>query len=419
MPRYKKKVTRASKAKKLGRLARALRYGGSLAGGAAGGLLGYGTAGSSVGRNAGASLSKWLGAGDYSLKSNTLAAGSSVAAMHSENQTIRVTHKEYLGDVFSAITPGDFSRRSYNIQPGNRDTFPWLNLLATNFSEYEIKGMVFTFKSNSGDAFTSTDSSTGSVMMMTQYRANENNPDNKQEMLQAYWSNSAKPQENFVHAIECDPAENPFAIRYIRNSTDDIGNDVLFYDHGKFHIATVGFQGSNVNCGELWVSYDIELKKPRQRGLETPPMAYFHASSVGVGATISDPIPGDFNTVLATIANPFITTTSVTFPKGLAGRFLVIYALRGTPVAFARGPSFTADANINFVNGWINQGSSNFNTAGNDPKGEVFSHQLIDIIDPNLNAVLGCAGSPGALPSTPTAFDFYFIQVPDLDVSFQ
>ena len=41
------------------------------------------------------------------------------------------------------------------------------------------------------------------------------------------------------------------------------GSDRRLYDFGNFQIATIGLQGTSVNVGELWVTYEIELFKPK------------------------------------------------------------------------------------------------------------------------------------------------------------
>lgn len=388
-------------------------------GGLGGGYLG-GVAGNAV-----ASLGKRiLGLGDYTITQNSLMAASptGIPEMHGDGQTIVVRHKEYLGDVFSSSTARAFSTRTYKINPGNSETFPWLSQLATNFSEYELRGMVYYFKSNSGDAFTSTDNSTGSVMMCTQYRSNASVPDNKQEMLQQYWSNSAKPQEDFMHAIECDPAENPFKIKYVRATTSSSGDTELFYNHGQTTIGTVGFQGTNVNCGELWVTYEIAFKKPIQRALETPKMNYFHATATAPGSiTTAQPTLGGFTTLLSTIGTVDFNAdgVTVTLPRGLSGRYNVQYTIRGTSTASVRAPVITIVTNINNVNGYINNTSSNIRTDGTGTKSEALGLWMIDIVDPNVRAVLQFNTGGGVLPTTPTDADLYIVQVPDLDVSYQ
>jgi hypothetical protein len=39
--------------------------------------------------------------------------------------------------------------------------FPWLSNIAQNFESYKLRGLVFEFKSMSGDALTSTNTALG------------------------------------------------------------------------------------------------------------------------------------------------------------------------------------------------------------------------------------------------------------------
>ena len=65
------------------------------------------------------------------------------------------------------------------------------------------------------------------------------------------------------HPIECDPKVTAQEVLYIRSTGVPDGDDQRLYDWGNFQIATSGFQGASVTIGELWVTYDIALIKPK------------------------------------------------------------------------------------------------------------------------------------------------------------
>lgn len=50
---------------------------------------------------------------------------------------------------------------------------------------------------------------------------------------------------------------------YVRSGMVPTGQDIRMFDLCKFQIATNGLQGTNVNVGELWVTYQVAMIKPK------------------------------------------------------------------------------------------------------------------------------------------------------------
>jgi len=218
-----------------------------------------------VGAEAGRLFRELTGFGDYKVRTNSIVTGvayDSLPRFSPMKDGTRLRHREYLGDVITSGNPGEFDITTYPIQPGVRATFPWLSQLAENFDEYTIHGMVFEFKSNSYDALASTNTASGTVIMTTQY--NVLNPPflNKVGMEQYEFTCSDKPSKSFLHPVECARIETPTSVLTTRTATPSTG-DLRLFDWGNFNIATVGMQGTSVNVGELWVTYDITLYKPK------------------------------------------------------------------------------------------------------------------------------------------------------------
>nr|WBO25603.1 coat protein [Sclerophthora macrospora virus A] len=249
-------------AKQLTLLGQALRSLGGLGGGAVGGLLGNPLVGANVGSSLGAAISRWLGSGDYKVSQNSLVsrASTSIPMMHKADQKIMVRHREFVMEVRSAI---NFSvQRTFPLNPGMSQSFPWLAKLASSFQQYSIKGMVFHYVPTSGSAISGTNNALGSIMLQTSYRANDSTPQSKVECLNEYWACESVPSETFAHPIECNPKENPFQVQYIRTGAVPAGDNVLLYDLGLTSIAVSGCQVDGVTLGDLWVTYEVELSKP-------------------------------------------------------------------------------------------------------------------------------------------------------------
>jgi hypothetical protein len=310
----------------IGLLGRALRGLGGLGGGAIGGLIGMPQAGAAVGHDFGAAVSRWLGAGDYTTSQNSILARASqgIPAMHKNNQSVTVRHKEYICSINGST---NFTvQRELTINPGLEATFPWLAPIARCFQEWELKGAVFHYVPTSGTAISSTNSSLGAVMMQTTYRAGDTAPTSKVELLNEYWASESVPYEAFIHPLECDPRENPFNVHYVRSGSEGVVEPLL-YDLGTTFICTQGMQSDNV-VGDIWLTYEVELKKPLITSAVT-------ASPLCLGALYSTVTDSDFfsGSKVTLIGNLPVTATArtVTLPIGTSGVFLFMCAARADP----------------------------------------------------------------------------------------
>jgi len=195
------------------------------------------------------------GAGDYTVRVNSISKGSPVAQFGPD--CIRITHKEYLGSVSGSTT---FVSTRYAINPALPGTFPWLAPISSRFEQYRINGMVFEFVSTSSNSLNSTNTALGRVVLATQYNSLAAPFSNVTQMLSTQFSNYGKPAQSLMHAIECAPGQVPNELYYCRSSNVFTGDQRL-YDLGEFTIATEGMQAV-ADIGGLWVSYDVTLCKP-------------------------------------------------------------------------------------------------------------------------------------------------------------
>lgn len=173
-----------------------------------------------------------------------------------------VRHREYIGDL---LTSQAFANNSFELNPGLESTFPWLAQIAQQFEEWVPRGIVFQFKSTSSDAVVSTNANAalGTVIMATEYNPYNGVFANKQQMENYEWAKSCKPSQSMLHGVECAKNKNVQGSYFIRTEAVSSGQDKRLYDLGIFQIAVVGMQSNGAACGELWVSYEIELRKPR------------------------------------------------------------------------------------------------------------------------------------------------------------
>jgi hypothetical protein len=182
----------------------------------------FGPTGSLVGAAVDGIINHVTGRGSYQVTNNSLtAAGAELSgqAPHFSNKgdSIRVRHTEFIADVTSATTT--LALNAYYINPGNNLIFPWLSKLSHAFTEYEFQGLLFTFKSTSGDAVSSSNNALGTVILATEYNVSNPLATSKVMLENMEFSTSGKPSENMIHPIECAPKENVLARSYITQVT--------------------------------------------------------------------------------------------------------------------------------------------------------------------------------------------------------
>lgn len=321
-----------------------------------GGVLGGGIA--DLGH---AAIHSITGMGDYQVQNNSLLMkGDAVPQFNVNQRSTRVRHREYIADVTSSASPGAFSVTPYSINPAIQATFPWLASVAANYEEYRIHGMIFEFKTMSADALNSTNTALGNVIMATQYNVLAPDFVNKQQMENYEFGCSTKPSNSLMHAIECQPAETPVKNLFTRISNVS-GSDLRLYDFGKFYIATNGLQAASVNLGELWVSYDIELYKPRLTNGRTL-MDHVKSDGTGVSGAAyfgSSPVATTYSNFGCTFG-----TNTITIPATYSGNLAVYYVETGTGAATGVGPQITGSGGLTPLNVFINNSTNLIRISG-------------------------------------------------------
>lgn len=279
-----------------------------------------------VGAEAGRLFRQLTGFGDYKINQNTLMSGQDSLPMFATSRTAtHIRHREYIGDVVTSSVIGQFKIDTFPIQPGLSQLFPWASASCQNYEQYEIEGMVCEFKSNSYNALASTNTASGTVIMTTQYNALSAPFVNKIQMEQYEYTCSAKPSVDLLHPIECARDQTQTSLLNIRTAPVSTG-DLRLYDKGNFSIATVGMQGASTNIGELWVTYDIKLLKPRLGNVTD---VFDHYTPV---AASTSPLGSPFGNPLTTAKllnsnmGTTITASSIRWPATYTGNVMVVYA---------------------------------------------------------------------------------------------
>lgn len=182
-----------------------------------------------------------------------------------DGSSVTISHKEYIGDLFAPSTGVAFANQTYKINPGLESTFPWLAQVAQNYVEYKIHQLIFTYKSTVAD-FAASSGQVGQIIGVTQYDANQLPMIDKRQMMEYDASKSCKTSSNLIMGVECDPNKNAgSAGKFVRTTPVDAQKDLNTYDVGTFNLAVHDAPATYANqvLGEVWVSYTIELRKPK------------------------------------------------------------------------------------------------------------------------------------------------------------
>lgn len=271
--------------------------------------------------------------------------GQAPASFRNDGEGVRICHREFIGNIGTtgSTFPTPFTLATHIINPGVSTTFPWLSQVAQYFEEYDMKGLVFEYRPSSG-MVTGTNPALGVVIMATDY--NIENPDfaNKQAMDSYEFANSTVPFNQCFHMVECRPRSNITNKLYVRN--ENPVSERLLYDLGKFEIATEGMPAA-YTTGELWVTYDVCLTKPRIAGYSNATlMSHYVANPAGsstaanFGGT-SGLVDGISLTPLPELS---ASGNSVLFP--VQGSYILLAYQQSGIAAATAAPTFTLGANI-------------------------------------------------------------------------
>ena len=277
------------------------------------------TVGGALGGMVGAGLASISGYGSYKIASNVFMNGKIPQIRNkSHGRGTVIRYHEYLGDIYTTSNvgnPAKFTTQSFDLNAANQDTFPYLAQIACNYEQYAFEGLLFQFRSTSADALNSTNSALGSVMMGTQYDVSDPVFASKSEMLNYEYSNSIKPSEDALHMVECAPNQNVLSDLYTLRGPAPINTDARMFNLGRFTIATVGFQASNVNIGELHVTYQVRLLKPKL--FTALGNAIDYSILLATGATSysnGSPLSGIFNGLGQNTLAAYVSSGTCTLP---------------------------------------------------------------------------------------------------------
>lgn len=296
-------------------------YYGSQLGRAVGGPMGEYALGK-AGRYIGHKVGRLFGSGSYGIVDGStavMAPDPPRFSNGSRDDSVCITHREYLGDIITSSTAGALKVDTYNLNPASNEVFPWLSHIAgPNFQQYKFDGLVFEFRSFSADALNSANTALGSVFACINYDSADQDFTSRNEIENSDWSRSGKPSESFMIPVECAPRQTALnGLLYVANSNNLPANsDPKTYLLGKLSLGTTGFQAASVNIGSLYVTYKVRLYKP----LLSKPESFSNISQwVRTGAVNASPL--GTASLSASLNSLTCDTLGVTFPDSRTMKF--------------------------------------------------------------------------------------------------
>ena len=319
------------------------------------------------------SLSSFFGAGDYRqgdiamsdgvVDNSITGAGLSsegIPQFASHSSSYTVSKSELVQKLFAPPSGSQEIQYRYSLNPGLLELFPWLSLVSAQFEEYEFKQLMFYYRPMVSDFFSSS-GQTGTVAMVTQYNVHDPPFSDLQTALNYDMAAAGKTTAMQRHGVECNPALNSGpAGKFIRlgpiENTGYGGSqpDLQLYDLGNTSVIINGTDATLAGqmIGFLYVSYTVELRKPKLPNKRGETIARDYFSSKSFYTTPIHPIPatdivygqqnrindvGQGLTISQTIGGT-LTRFTYTIPAWFTGQLMVsinVCALQPTPGAAA------------------------------------------------------------------------------------
>jgi hypothetical protein len=321
--------------------------------------------------NAGSWLSRVLGFGSYKISKNSACQDGFSNLSNSGGPSnipefgstasrgaVRVRHREFVTDSLSSTT---FTLRNWLIHVGNPTLWPWLATLSQNFEEAQIHGCLLEFKPTSAYAVAGTQAM-GNIIMGTDYDVVDENATSKRELEILLFSTSAMSNTLQLHPIECDPKLNVLAEHYIEYGAvqvADFPDDPRFGCLGNFQLAASGMPTDLQSVGELWVTYDVELRKPSLAVSTGGPAEYHLKGNCEGGSeynTIEEKWKGFPSVPFTYTFTGTLATGGIILRSQYAGSYIINAFANGTDLPAAStfitlGPGVTGDAILSSASG--------------------------------------------------------------------
>lgn len=259
-----------------------------------------------------------------SAYSSGLSTGSA-KVVRAQDGSIRVTHRELVLSVTG--TTAFAVAKSFPINPGMPQSFPWLSNLAQNYQFYRFNKLKYCYYTRTGSNVP------GSVMLVPDYDAADASPTN--EVIASSYKDVQEdaPWKDIDCPLSSQDLNMTEKDKYIRSGSLAVNQDIKTYDSGNMFICTI--DGTAVNWGKLWVEYDVTLRVPQT------PSSGFGGNGIIVGGGAFSQTAMFGTTPVSTGAYGMTVNGNVVslFGLNIGAEYLVSFTEIGTVIS--AGPAVT------------------------------------------------------------------------------
>lgn len=333
-------------------------------------------------------------------------------------QIYTLTHKEYVTDILTAPTNtaglSAFQIVSFYCNPGNAFLFPWGSTIALNYSNFKFRSLKFTFVSTSATALNSTNTALGLVFGRSQLDSTLKEDTNSLQMLNSYGTHQSNPSQSWEFVVDLSKAAGAIGtVTPIGQPSGLPSNEDsrLFFPNGFFEIATQGMQANNVNIGQLYCTYVVDLMRPVYlQGELGYTIRQAHLLGSGVTNLLplgTTPIVNRFDTIGITCSS-----TVIQFPKSITtGVYEIQLYWVGAGTASVVVPSRTYTNCSLYQNTYVGGSQAGMVAPPNSTTSSTLGFSfLISINAPGAQSASITFGTVGTLPVTGTTVDIIVTQ---------
>jgi hypothetical protein len=242
--------------------------------------------------------------------------------------------------------------------------------------------------------------------MACQYASNEPAFINKQQILNYEYSVDGKPSiPCLMLPIECSPRETTISELYVRTGAVPSGSDIRLYDLGTVYVSTYGGQQANVVIGELFVTYIVDLLKPKLVVAYGTTINYAHYYGT-TAITTSNWFPSTSTSTTDTNLSMILSANTITFPSNIVeGNYIIAFYIKGSSGS-SQPPGMSATTNCAVIN-MLAGDTNNITQEASETRNNLTFYFFVNITGPS--AV--CTLDSGAIPGTVTNYDIHVSQI--------
>jgi hypothetical protein len=174
--------------------------------------------------------------------------------INATRDSCRIVHSELITTLVGAA--GFTIPATFQLNPGQRATFPWLAAQAVGWQCYRFNKLVFRYYARCAT------STVGSVMLIPDYDAADAAPATEQIASTFEDVAEAAPWKDISCFLRPSAMNSVGPKHFVRLGAVPAGQDIKLFDVGKLFAAQVD-GSATVALGKLWVEYDVTFFTPQ------------------------------------------------------------------------------------------------------------------------------------------------------------